>query len=143
MAVFYQVRQAEHQLRVAERDRHAQLLTDLSRRWDESPLIDCRILLMEFPDDGAELRKKLERLEENRDPEFHKLMVVANFFEDLGILVAEEILPLDLVKKSLAGPAQYQFHRYRPFIGGVRQSRGRPELYRWFEYLATAVAAED
>jgi hypothetical protein len=127
------------QIKQAENDRNGQILTGLSQRWDELRVIDCRRRLAKFPRDGQDLCTYLQALKRDARGEFPDMMIVANFFEDLGILVAEDILPARLVAMSLESPVRIAFERYRPFIDIQREAEGDLDYYIWFQELAAAM----
>lgn len=61
--------------------------------------------------------------------------MVANFFEDLGVLVEEGILPIKIVKKSLGSAAKVQFDLHKPFIDWLRKKTKDETIYKAFEDL--------
>lgn len=130
-----QVNALRESLRHAEAARHAQILTDLSRRWDESPVIDCRKALLQFRGNGHALRDKLMALRNHWKPEYFDLIVVANFFEDLGVLVGEGILPIKVVKESLGSAAKVQYTLHKPFIKRLQEKAQDTTIYGSFEEL--------
>lgn len=136
-----QVAAVRESLRAAEAARHGQILTDLSRRWDENPVMRCRKELRQFKADGCALRDRLIKLKKRWQPEYWDLTVVANFFEDLGVLVEAKILPPELVEKSLGSAARDQYDFHKPFIDWLRKETNDRTVYRWFEELVQRLNA--
>jgi len=120
------------QLGSMETARKAQLLTDLSRRWDEELLVESRQAASDYAG-GEELASALERHDQENTRDYYVLGRLPNFFEDLGILVSEGAISPQMVAKSLGSSAKSYWRLYQPYASAVR---GRQQtIYQWFEKL--------
>lgn len=73
--------------------------------------------------------------------EFHKIRLIANFFEDIGAFVQVGILPKTLVCMLYSSNIQDLWQKLSPIVYFLRESRGVPGIWEHFEYLA--VMSED
>lgn len=126
------------QLSSMETARKAQLLTDLSRRWDEELLVESRQAANRYAG-GEELASALERHDQQNTKDYYVLVRLPNFFEDLGILVSEGAISPKLVAKSLRSPAKGYWALYQPYISAVRRRRQTKCTYQWFEKLVEKI----
>jgi len=56
--------------------------------------------------------------------------------ESLGILVAEQLLDIDLVDKMLGSFVTTAWKKYKPTFDGIRQKHSDPFLGEYFQWLA-------
>jgi len=132
---------ALYQLHSMESARKAQLLTDLSRRWDEEPLLESRRALKTYKDkDGRELWRALKYLEKKNHEQYYVLLIVANFYEDLAVLIKEKCLGLELVKNILGGAIRHYYDLYEVSIRELRKEYQDRSIYENFEDLAKKVS---
>ena len=101
------------QLLEAKTARKAQVLTELSKRWDDPLISESRRRVSSFEGDPEGLSRRLQKLNDKNHREYYVLIRVANFFEDLAILVEEEALTPELVTKSLGDPIKYYWKLFR------------------------------
>lgn len=100
------------QLKSGDRTREGQLLTDISRRWEEGEIFKARCELLKFQrEDGLRLAEELRNLRDKGDRRFLTLMSVPNFFEDVGILVENGALRLEVVQASLGRVIRFPVRR--------------------------------
>jgi len=130
-AAFY----ARHQLHSMERTREAQLLEDLSRRWDEELLRESRQAVEEYKD-GTKLKQALKELKDNNDKQYYVLLRLPDFFEELGLLVNYECLSPQLTKDMFGTAIEYHYTRYKPTIKFLRGKYKDETIYKFFEDLA-------
>ena len=74
-----------------DRTREAELLADLSRRWNEKQLTESRRIARNYKN-STELKEALQKLRENNDEEYYALVRLPDFFEALGVLVSSGCL---------------------------------------------------
>lgn len=60
--------------------------------------------------------------------------IVSSFFEELGVLLSERLLDINLARKLFTGDVDRFWEKYEPVVIGMRKKSGRPTLYEWFEY---------
>jgi hypothetical protein len=61
------------------------------------------------------------------------LQMVGSFFENLGVLVSEKLLDLDLVAKLFT--ADVYWKKTELLVKELRKQSGNPAYYEWFEFL--------
>jgi len=88
------------QLRDARRTRHAGLLVELSRRWDDAAFLESQKLAADYPTaalldliellygDQVSSDDQLEELASKRAADLQKLEAIPNFWETIGVLHA-------------------------------------------------------
>ncbi|MCH7811059.1 MAG: hypothetical protein IH958_00320 [Chloroflexi bacterium] len=116
------------------RTREAQLMMELTNRWDNDDLLEARRLAALYESNPESLTKVMQTDREER----YQLERVPNFFEDLGVLVSEKSLAPRLVAKLMAGSVERYWALYSPYI--VEQQDERKSEYRWFRDLQEKVA---
>ena len=110
---------AKGQLESAERTRRYQTLLDLSTRWESQLLRDARQLVAAAGQEN--LASETQRYRAERLKEFWKLASLMNFFEDMGIIVAEEEDMLPAIRKRFASTAVNYYDRFQDFIVDTRK----------------------
>ncbi len=130
-AAFY----ARHQLHSLERTREAQLLSDLSRRWDEELLGESRQAVEKYKD-GTKLKQALKELKENNNKQYYVLLRLPDFYEDLGLLVTNKCLSPQLAKDMFGTVIKYHYARYKSTIQFMRGKYKDKTIYKFFEDLA-------
>lgn len=84
----------------------------------------------------AKLAKMMKESMEKELEALIELMKVADFFEDLGLLVNRKMLhPPELALEIFAGSIIIYWGRYEKFINIMRSVFHRSDIYEWFEYL--------
>ncbi len=129
VAVFLQIRSAESAM-------HAQLLIELSRRYADGVLLQCREELILFRGNTQALCRVLVVCRDSFQPRYYSLVAIAAFFEEIGLLVEARHFPIRMVDRSLGGPVVRFWQLYRPWVRHLRTSLGDQTLYEWFEKLA-------
>lgn len=125
---------ARRQLNEARRSRHAQLLMDLSRRWDEDELNASRqkAVAHQTP---AGLLQAVQTLEHDNSLDFYVLLRVPNFFEDVAALEREAALSVELIRTQFKTVIKDTLYHWMPTIRHFRQHWG-DGIYEGFETLA-------
>ena len=59
--------------------------------------------------------------------------------ESLGLLVAERLLDIDLVDKTLGSFVVTAWEKYKPIFSDIRQNRDDPFLGEYFQWLAERI----
>jgi len=124
-----------HEVRCIERAREAQLLTDLSRRWNEEELTKSRKAARNYKN-GVELQKALQKLRENNEQEYYDLVRLPDFFEALGVLVNSGCLSKQLTKDLFGTVIKHFYHLYGPAIQYLREIYDDKNIYALFDDLA-------
>ena len=126
---------AKRQIKCTEREREAELLTDLSRRWNEKELTESRKAARNYKN-GVDLREALQKLRENNDQEYYDLVRLPDFFEALGVLVNSDCLSKQLTKDLFGTPIKHFYHLYGPAIQYLRKIYDDKNIYTLFDDLA-------
>jgi hypothetical protein len=61
--------------------------------------------------------------------------------EDLGILVAEKMIDLDLVDKTLGSFVSTSWQKFKPFAVSTRKEDNEPYMSEYFQWLAETIDA--
>lgn len=136
---------AYKQLKHMAKDRHAQILSGLSRDWRSDTMQKARTSLAhqfqeaekEKPEDpGAKLAEIIIESKKEQPELAIELVKVADFFEDMGLLVNKKMLhPPELALEIFAGAVIFYWGKYKKFVDSARESLQRSDIYEWFEYL--------
>jgi hypothetical protein len=127
---------ARHQLRSAEHVRLASVYMDISKRWSSAELVRSRALitaLSEFYDRrradpafaayaarGDYIKAVLLDLLAGDKVRLHEYIVIAAFFEDVGVLCRRDYVRADDLFDFLGGPIERYLEDLLPFILAVR-----------------------
>ena len=122
-----------------ERAREAQLLADVSRRWDEELLRESRQAVEEY-EDGTKLRQALEDLKKKNDKQYYVLLRLPDFFEELGLLVNKKCLHPQLAKDMFGTAIKYYYDRYKLTIKYLQEKYQDQTIYKFFSDLVTQVS---
>ena len=117
----------------AEKARRAQVLTELSKRWDDPLFSESRRKVSSFEGDPEGLSRRLRELDRKNHRDFYVFIRVANFFEDLALLVDEDAVSLELVEKSLGTPVGYYWNLFRCYI--LAEQQQEPATFEHFARL--------
>lgn len=117
----------------AEKARHAALMADLSRRWDDPTLAEARRFMDSL---GRNLQATYERWDRTQDPRGYILERVPNFFEDLSVLEQVGAIDFESIRMSLGRSVVDVWDVWEPTIRYVRHKFGDDqEIYQHFERL--------
>jgi hypothetical protein len=68
-------------------------------------------------------------------PEVRDLLIVDNFFNQVGILLHRGFIDADLVRDVFTYRVEMLWKKAEPIIQGFRRELNQPEAGKWFEYL--------
>ena len=71
----------------------------------------------------------------NNTPELRDLLIVDNFFNQVGILLHRGFIDADLVRDVFTYIVEMLWKKAEPIIQGMRKELNQPEVGKWFEYL--------
>lgn len=136
---------ARRQLKDMAKDRHAQILLNLSNVWCSDTMQNARKCLAEKFQEAEKLQpedpdtKLAEMILEYTDkkPALEiELVKVADFFEDIGLLVNRKMIhPPELILEAFAGSVIFYWDKYKKFVDAMRKHYQRDDIWEWFEYL--------
>jgi hypothetical protein len=63
------------------------------------------------------------------------LLIVDNFFNQVGILLYRKLIDADLVRDVFTYRAELLWKKAEPIILGMRKESNQPEAGKWFEHL--------
>ncbi len=122
------------QVRAASRDRRERLTLEALRSFETRDFAELMqyISSHKMPSSSADLRT----LPVNEQVSF---MQFAQQMETLGILVAERLINMDLVDKTLGSFVSTSWEKYRTFVFSLREED--PFLAEYFQWLAESIRA--
>ncbi|MBA7715643.1 hypothetical protein ES703_124696 [subsurface metagenome] len=101
----------------------------LLKKFQEAKSIDAK-------DPGAKLAETIKDSSEQEPELAVELVKVADFFEDMGLLVNKKMLhPPELALEIFAGSIILYWEKYKKFVDNMRKEAQRTDVYEWFEYL--------
>jgi hypothetical protein len=127
------------QTREAVQTRHAALMSELSKRWDEPLMVVSRQLGVSYPPER--LRQRIEYLEGTREEELYVLERTPNFLEDIAVLEARGAIPFDMLRQSLGGTLVTYWDHWKPAATYMRGDQKYDLVYENFEGLAERMRA--
>ena len=134
---------AWRQLDLNRRTGQGHLLLELTSRFDNSPVIDSRLAIASH-EDGESLREKIRQLHSSRTSddiaEYGRLIALADFLEDLGVLVKQKSLSEGMARDWLGLNILDYWRVYEPWIREYRELFGTDIYYQAFEELARKMA---
>jgi len=71
----------------------------------------------------------------NDTPELRSLLIVDNFFNQVGCLLYRKLIDADLVRDVFTYRIEFLWKKAEPLIQGCRKESNQPEMGKWFEYL--------
>ncbi len=125
---------AKREINCIDRTREAELLVDLSRRWNEEQLTESRKAARNYKS-GTELKEAIQKLRGNNDKEYYELVRLPDFFEALGVLVSNSCLSKQLTKDLFGTVIKYYYPLYGPTIQYLREIHDDKNIYLWFDDL--------
>ncbi len=122
------------QARSAARDRRERLTLEVLRQFQTRDFAELLhfLSLYKFPKTAEELEKA---------PAKERVMLIefAQQMESLGIAVAERMIKLDLVDKTLGSFVTSSWEKYKPAFMDVREKAPDPFLGEYFQWLAERI----
>ena len=125
---------AKREINCMDRTREAELLEDLSRRWDEELLRESRQAAEKY-ENGTKLKEAVKELSEKNDKQYYVLLRLPDFFEELGLLVNYQCLFPQLAKDMFGTAIKYHYARYEPTVKLLRETYKDQTIYKFFEDL--------
>jgi hypothetical protein len=125
----------------ATRARHAALMADISKRWDEDLLVEARELAFPFVDDPRLLRAYVSMALDKPGKKYVTLVRIPNFFEDLAILLRAHAISFRIVKDTFGLGLVDTWDRWSLAIQYIRGTEDDPTIYEHFEDLAERMRA--
>ncbi|HEX8100108.1 MAG TPA: hypothetical protein VF660_07900 [Actinomycetota bacterium] len=132
--IFVATTTATKQLSETRATRLTELMTDLSRRWDEPSMLHARQVEGSFRT-ADRLRAKFPRLYEKNHSKAYEALRIPDFFEDVAIFVKEGHLPPETVRLSLGTPMVRHWDYWKKTVDYFRSSQ--PTAYANWEEVAT------
>ena len=119
------------QVRAAARDRRERLTLETLREFQTREFLDLMYFVMnqEIPSSREVMLKQPANIQIN-------LMQFAQIMESLGILVAERLINIDLVDKSLGSFVVTSWDKYKVLFYDIREKTPDPYLGEYFQWLA-------
>lgn len=125
---------ARERVRHMEKDRHSDLILRLSQRWESDAMRQSREAVANVDIQWKRLDTTLRKARKTAPEYWIKLLMVANFFEDVGFLTKRGYLyPRELIMELFSGPIEHYYKIYERFIKTVRVEQQREGIYEWFE----------
>jgi hypothetical protein len=128
----------------ARKDRHAQLLLDLSRRWDEQQIAESeQASAKRTPSEKVALMKRAyaDKPSEEAVKEWAVLLVIPNLCETLGALEAEGAISLGTLHRMWGTAIQNLWRQWEKPVKEIRETMKAPRAYAELERLAQELAA--
>ncbi len=122
------------QVRAAARDRRERLTLDMLRNFQTREFAELmhHVNSHDMPQTGAELRALPDR-------EQILFIQMAQEMESLGLLVAEKLINIDLVDKTLGNFVTSAWEKYQPAFQDMRLKTPDPFLGEYFQWLSELI----
>ncbi len=122
------------QVRAAARDRRERLTLESLRHFQTREFSELMFFIIEssFPASQKEFRKRPAK-------ERIAFMQFAQEMESLGILVAERLIDIDLVDKTLGSFVTLAWSKYKAVFQDIRKNQPDPFLGEYFQWLAERI----
>ena len=122
------------QVRIAARDRRERLTIQTVQEFQSREFVELMqfILYHDMPTTQEGLRNLPQKDQVS-------LMQFAQEMESLGILVAEKLIDIDLVDKTLGSFVTQSWEKYKPLFLEVRETNPDPFLGEYFQWLAEKI----
>lgn len=118
------------QVKEARRARHAHLLLDLSRRWDDQQLVDSRQISVDY-ETPEDLREAVKGFRERRHDNYFVLLRIPNFFEHLGLLYHQETVSLEILDNWLGSTIIREWDRWELTVTYLREVSAKTNYHMW------------
>jgi hypothetical protein len=124
------------QVNAAVRDRRDRLTLEVLRQFQSREFAELLYFITnhKMPETGAGLRSQ---------PSADQIMMIqfGQQMESLGMIVAEGMIDLDLVDKTLGSFVTTTWEKYKPMFTSIREGKSPdPFLGEYFQWLAEAIA---
>jgi len=139
-AAVYYILEIRHQTKLRQTD----LVVRLYSAFISIEFMDAsmKLLALEFKDYKDYVNKYGPILSEgkygpifNSTPELRDLLIVDNFFNQVGILLHRGFIDAGLLREVFTYRVGLLWKKVEPIILGLRKELNQPEAGKWFEYL--------
>jgi len=124
------------QWRSAQNARMAQILLSITERWDSPDMEASRCKGAEC---GNQLTAKIEEADTENSSDLGALVMVANFFDTIGVMIVEGLLDCKMGYKLFGRAAEYYYQLYRPLLEDARYE----DYFKYFIDLHRLFAKEE
>jgi hypothetical protein len=133
---------AIRQLNETVRSRHAALMSEFSKRWDEPRLVESRAMIQKYT--PARLLLRVQALEGTMGSlnELQDLLRVPNFLEDLAVLEREGAISFEMIRLSLGGEYVQWWDHWKPTTAYMRGDETYDLVFENMEGLAERLRAD-
>ena len=125
------------QVRAAARDRKERLTLETLRTFQTREFAELSIYINSH--DLPSTREEMAKLPASEQAIIFQF---AQEMESLGMLVAERLINLDLVDKTLGSFVTTSWEKYKPLFTDIRESAPDPFLGEYFQWLAEKIDRE-
>jgi hypothetical protein len=132
----------------SEKTRHAQLITELSKRWGSKEIASARQLANEYGADNlAELATKLfgpnapRPVDPKNRADWISIVKFPDFLEAIGVVTLDKALPARMVFQMWGPVIIAADEQWRPSLAVLRE-HDSPTTHRYFSWLATEMRRE-
>lgn len=122
------------QVRVAARDRRERLTLETLREFQTREFIELMNIILR-----QDLPSSREAFQALPAHEVTSYMQFAQEMESLGILVAERLINIDLVDKTLGSFVITSWEKYKTLFFDIRETAPDPFLGEYFQWLAERI----
>ena len=122
------------QVKAAARDRRERLTLETIRNFQTYEFSELMLYIINH--DMPSTREGLRALP---DKEQAMLIQFAQEMESLGILVAERLINIDLVDKTLGSFVASSWMKYKPMFEDIREKSPDPFMGEYFQWLAERI----
>jgi hypothetical protein len=126
---------------------HARTFTKVATRWNADPILSIRRTLLPYIEDSDgknKLATKMIELRNARDPEFWKLSIMLDYFEDLATLVKYRAISIEMVDSMFSVRVCRYWVLWNVYINKIRTDPNDPgydpEYFEEYGMLAKRLA---
>jgi hypothetical protein len=123
------------QVKAAAQDRRERLTLDSLRHFQTHEFSE----LMHFIISNRSFPSSEKGFQKLRAKDQVTLLHFAQEMESLGLLVAENLIDLDLVDKTLGSFVTTSWSKYKPMFKDIREKQSDPFLGEYFQWLAERI----
>ena len=122
------------QVRAAARDRRERLTLETLREFQTREFIQLMHFII-----YREMPSSLEAMQELSVDDQTNLIQFSQEMESLGILVAERLINIDIVDKTLGSFVSHAWEKYKTLFLDIREKQPDPFLGEYFQWLAERI----
>ena len=127
---------AYRQLQSARNARMAQIVLSITQQWDSKDMVESRNKVHALGDGLASKIK--EEINKKDSEELLTLVKVANFFDNLGLLVMEGCIPCPVAYRLFGRAEEHFYTYYRPIL----EEEGYKAYFQYYTQLNEAFLRE-